>query len=118
MYDCDCPYCKEVNTFFEVDGAINRYIPRICENCGKIFYYLQRSWFDPYYDNTNVEIRKQEWVNKKIKDGKLEECGSMKNKDGKIVAHIYKPLWDIYRKFGGEAKVLKQVKKIYGEGIS
>jgi len=113
MYDCDCPYCGETNIFFEVDGAINRYIPRTCEHCEKIFYNLQRSWFDPYYDNTNVEIRKQEWIDRKVEKGKLEECGSMKNENGDIVAHIYRPLWDIYEKYGGKKKVLKVVKKMF-----
>lgn len=113
MYDCDCPYCKKTNTFWEVDGCINKYVPRVCEHCGKTFYNLQRSWFDPYYDNTDVEIRKQEWMDKKIKDKQVMEWGSMKDKEGKVVAHIYNPLWDIYEEFGGEKKVLAEVKKMF-----
>ena len=110
MYGCDCPYCKHNNNFWEVGGCTNKYVPVVCEKCKKIFYFLQRSWFDPYYDNTDVEIRKKEWVEKKHKNKELEVFGSLKNKDGEFIANIYNPTWDLYEKFGGKEKVLERLK--------
>jgi hypothetical protein len=113
MYDCECPYCKKINTFFEVDGCINQYVPRMCEFCGKIFYNLQRSWFDPFYDNMNVEIRKQEWIDKQVKSKEIENVGDMKNENGEIIAHIYRPLFDIYEEFGGREHAEEVIKKMF-----
>lgn len=113
MYDCDCPYCNKTNTFFEVDNCINKYVPRMCEYCGKIFYNLQRSFFDPFYDNMNVEIQTQEWMDEKIKEKQVQEVGDMKNEAGEIIAYIYTPLFDIYEKNGGKEHAEKVIKKMF-----
>jgi len=113
MYDCDCPYCNKTNTFFEVDGCINKYVPVVCEYCKKIFYYLQRSFFDPFYDNTNVEIRKREWVEKMESKGKLKDVGCMRSGKGEVVAYIYMPTFDIYEKSGGKKHAEKIIKKMF-----
>lgn len=112
MYDCDCPYCKLTNTFWEVDGAINMYVAHKCTGCGKVFYNLQRSWFDPFYDNYNVEIRKQEWIDKAEKEKRVEKCGEQRK--GKwVIFYFYRPLFDIYEKWGGKQQALKVIKEIY-----
>jgi hypothetical protein len=113
MYDCDCPYCNETNTFFEVDGCINKYVPRMCEHCGKIFYNLQRSFFDPFYDNMNVEVQRKEWMDGKIEENQVQEVGAMRNEDGVVIAHIYTPLFDIYEKNGGREHAEKVIKKMF-----
>ncbi len=74
---------------------------------------LQRSWFDPFYDNMNVEIQKQEWMDEKIKEKQVQDVGNMKNEAGEIVAHIYAPLFDIYEKNGGREHVEKVVKRMF-----
>jgi hypothetical protein len=79
---------------WEVDNAQGLYIPHLCENCKKIFYLFQRSWFDITYDTSNVEVHDQEWVDKLVKDNKLQEAGTFaygkqlkpKTKD---VTHLY-----------------------------
>lgn len=113
MYEITCPYCKHDNSLWEVDGGVNKYIPHFCEECEGIFWIMQRSWFDPYYDNTNVEIRNKKWVEGNLK--RLEIAGDMKNEEGEIVAHIYRPKWDLYEAHGGQEKVRKEIEELWGK---
>ena len=108
MYELTCPCCEKSGTYWEPEGMINCYVPLVCEHCDKIFYILHRSWFDPYYDNSNVEIRTIEWTQRKRKQ--LKKAG--KFDDGKHKADIYYPKWDIYKKVGGRKQATKVVKEL------
>jgi hypothetical protein len=114
MYDITCPYCGHENFPWEVEGGINKYMPHICEGCSKFYYIFQRSWFDPVYDNHNVEVRRRGWLIEMKRKEKVEVIG--RYDDGKRKADIYAPLWDIYEDFGGEKEVAELLRNIIKRG--
>ena len=109
MYELTCPNCKKDDTYWEPEGMINCYVPLICEHCNEFFYILHRSWFDPLYDTSNVEVRTVAWIKKKRK--KLKWVG--KYDDGEQKASIYYPKWDIYKKFGGKKKAERFIRNFW-----
>ncbi len=72
MYEITCPHCQKESTYMETEGHFGSYIPYNCDHCDKKFYILHRSWFDPTYDNHNVDVKTQEELEKMVQAGSLK----------------------------------------------
>lgn len=71
MYELTCPYCFKDGIYWEVEGHFGRFVPYDCEHCKKTFWVFHRSFFDPTYDNFNVEIKTQQQIDEMVAQGKL-----------------------------------------------
>jgi len=61
MYEVTCPHCKKDNHCWENDACpYGSFFPVGCEHCQKEFYIERRSWFDPTYDNLDVNVKTEE----------------------------------------------------------
>jgi hypothetical protein len=118
MYEITCPYCGFDNHCWEVEKAHGLYVPHLCDKCKKIWYLFQRSWFDLTYDNNNVEVHQQAWVDKLVKANKLIKVGDYsygkelkpKTKDvAYLYARKYNPL---------ELKMKKAVDDSYKKALN
>lgn len=82
MYELTCPYCGYAGLYWEVEGHFNQYVSYLCGEseegvgCGKKFHVLHRSWFDPTYDNHDVEVRTDEWIQEQVAAGALKRASA------------------------------------------
>ena len=71
MYELTCPYCEKSDFYMEIEGHFQCWIPYDCEHCAKVFYVLHRSFFDPSYDNSDVQVKTQEQIDQMVVSGVL-----------------------------------------------
>lgn len=61
MYEITCPHCKKNTHCWEnEDCPFGSFFPVECEHCKEEFYIERRSWFDPTYDNLDVNVKTEE----------------------------------------------------------
>lgn len=92
MYEITCPYCEHDNFCWEVDKAHGMYVPHMCDNCKKIWYLFQRSWFDITYDTGSVEVKTQAEIEMIRKAKKLIKSATLPygNDNKKVNLYIRK----------------------------